>query len=100
MQHRNNQDWLQELKGDCGVTRQADAHRDLASYLYVVAYNYLRLRQADLRALAVFPDEELAALAQDFVQETLEKLARPRLCTAGDLQRRGQVHLVDRADRA
>ena len=76
MQHRNNQDWLQELKGDCGVTRQADAHRDLASYLYVVAYNYLRLRQADLRALAAFPDEELAALAQDFVQETLEKLAR------------------------
>lgn len=73
---RNNQDWLQELRGERGVVQQATAHRDLANYLYVVAYNYLRLRQTDLRALADFPPEELASLAQDFVQETLEKLAR------------------------
>ncbi|MCB0237375.1 MAG: hypothetical protein KDH08_01795, partial [Anaerolineae bacterium] len=58
------------------MTIQASAHKDLANYLYVVAYNYLRLRQADLRALADFAAEELASLAQDFVQETLEKLAR------------------------
>ena len=76
MRKRNNQDWVEELRGDCGVERQSDAHRDLANYLYVVAYNYLRLRQADLRALADFAPEEVAALAQDFVQETLEKLAR------------------------
>ena len=73
---RENQDWVQELRGDRGLTIQASAHNDLANYLYVVAYNYLRLRQADLRALADFAAEELASLAQDFVQETLEKLAR------------------------
>lgn len=73
---RNTIDWVEELKGGCGVDRQADAYRELANYLYVVAYNYLRLRQADLRVLAGFAPEELAALAQDFVQETLEKLAR------------------------
>lgn len=76
MGQRNNQAWVEELRGDCGSERQSDAHRDLANYLYVVAYNYLRLRQADLRALADFAPEETAALAQDFVQETLEKLAR------------------------
>ena len=76
MGQRNNQAWVEELSGDCGSERQSDAHRDLANYLYVVAYNYLRLRQADLRALADFAPEEVAALAQDFVQETLEKLAR------------------------
>ena len=76
MGQRNNQAWVEELRGDCGSERQSDAHRELANYLYVVAYNYLRLRQADLRALADFAPEEVAALAQDFVQETLEKLAR------------------------
>ena len=73
---RDNQEWVQQLRGDRGGQQQAAAHRDLSSYLYVVAYNYLRLRQADLRALDAFPAEDLAALAQDFVQETLEKLAR------------------------
>ena len=76
MGQRNNQAWVEELRGDCGSERQSDAHRDLANYLYVVAYNYLRLRQADLRALADFAPDETATLAQDFVQETLEKLAR------------------------
>ena len=73
---RDNQEWVQQLRGDRGGQQQVAAHRDLSSYLYVVAYNYLRLRQADLRALDAFPAEDLAALAQDFVQETLEKLAR------------------------
>ncbi|MCB0201676.1 MAG: sigma-70 family RNA polymerase sigma factor [Anaerolineae bacterium] len=73
---RDNQEWVQELRGDRGGQQQEAAHCELANYLYVVAYNYLRIRQADLRALAAFPVDDLAALAQDFVQETLEKLAR------------------------
>ena len=73
---RDNQEWVQELRGDRGGQQQEAAHCDLANYLYVVAYNYLRIRQADLRALAAFPVDDLSALAQDFVQETLEKLAR------------------------
>lgn len=73
---RDNQEWVQELRGDRGGQQQEAADCELANYLYVVAYNYLRIRQADLRALAAFPVDDLAALAQDFVQETLEKLAR------------------------
>ncbi|MCO6452690.1 MAG: sigma-70 family RNA polymerase sigma factor [Caldilineales bacterium] len=73
--NRSNSDWLHELKGAAGVQTQRQAHEDLANYLYVVAYNYLRLRQTDIAALDRFAEEEKAALAQDFVQETLEKLA-------------------------
>lgn len=76
MARRSNHDWVQELCGDRGDDAQRLAHQDLARYLYVVAYNYLRLRQTDLYHLAGFAAEELAALAEDFVQETLEKLAR------------------------
>lgn len=78
MSQRSNQDWLDELRGDRGEAQQHLAYEDLSNYLYVVAYNYLRMRQdqANPVALADFAPEELAALAQDFVQETLEKLAR------------------------
>ena len=75
MTQRSSEDWVRDLCGDRGQEPQQIALQELANYLYVVAYNYLRLRQADLRALADFAPEELAALAQDFVEETLEKLA-------------------------
>jgi RNA polymerase sigma-70 factor (ECF subfamily) len=83
MAQRSNHDWVQALRGDCGDDAQRSAHQDLARYLYVVAYNYLRLRQADLYRLADFAAEELAALAEDFVQETLEKLARDGFALLG-----------------
>jgi RNA polymerase sigma factor (sigma-70 family) len=76
MAQRSNTDWVRELQGECGGDAQRQAHLDLARYLYVVAFNYLRLRQSDLYRLADLAAEELAALAEDFVQETLEKLAR------------------------
>ena len=72
---RSNSEWIDDLKGEKGIAVQRQAHEDLANYLYVVAYNYLRLRQTNIAALNRFADEEMAALAQDFVQETLEKLA-------------------------
>lgn len=83
MGQRNNQAWVEELSGDCGGDAQRQAHEDLARYLYVVAYNYLRLRQGDLYRLADLAAEELAALAEDFVQETLEKLARDDFALLG-----------------
>lgn len=83
MAQRSNHDWVQELCGDRGDDAQRLAHQDLARYLYVVAYNYLRLRQGDLYRLASFAAEEIAALAQDFVQETLEKLARDDFALLG-----------------
>ncbi len=76
MTQRSSEEWVRELCGDRGQEPQQLAYQELANYLYVVAYNYLRLRQADLRALADFAADDVAALAQDFVQETLEKLAR------------------------
>lgn len=76
MTQRSSEDWVPELRGDCGRETQHLAYQDLANYLHIVAYNYLRLRQADLRALANFASDDMSALAQDFVQETLEKLAR------------------------
>lgn len=72
---RNDQDWVSELKGVQGADVQRQAHSDLGSYLYVVAYNYLDRRRSSLSILSEFDNDELAELAHDFVQETLEKLA-------------------------
>ncbi|MCB0184491.1 MAG: RNA polymerase sigma factor [Caldilineaceae bacterium] len=72
---RSNQLWLDELRGDCGYDRQRQAYLDLANYLYRVAYNYLLKRQNDVPLLATQLGTELAALAQDSVQETLAKIA-------------------------
>lgn len=83
MGQRTNQAWVDELRGARGGDAQRQAHEDLARYLYVVAFNYLRLRQADLYRLADLAAEEMAALAQDFVQETLEKLARDDFALLG-----------------
>jgi len=89
---RSNQDWLDELRGDRGEAQQRLAYEDLSNYLYVVAYNYLRMRQgqANPAALAAFALEELAALAQDFVQETLEKLARDKHALLAQFAGRGR----------
>lgn len=76
MSQRTNQNWLDELRRDRGEEQQRLAYEDLAGYLYVVVYNYLQMRQTNLTVLAHFAPKELAALAQDFVQDTLEKLAR------------------------
>ena len=73
---RENSVWLQDLRGAAGHAPQQRAHLDLANYLYVVGYNYLLRRQGDVAVLATFTATELAALAEDFVQETLERLAR------------------------
>ena len=72
---RTDQQWLDELADAQHVARQQQAHRDLASYLYTIAYNYLCRRQFTLPVLAVFAADELAAMAQDFVQEVLIKLS-------------------------
>jgi RNA polymerase sigma factor (sigma-70 family) len=78
MSKRSNQEWLEELCGHGGYQAQALAHEDLASYLHTVAYNYLLTRQAKTnpQILVRFAPLELATLAEDFVQETLEKLAK------------------------
>ena len=72
-ERRSNQQWLDELRGDKGVDAQQEAHLDLATYLYVVARNYLRYRRSDINALHTLAEEELNELARDYAQDLLEK---------------------------
>lgn len=76
MFRRTNEQWIPGLCGADDDSEQRRAHEDLARYLHKVVYNYLLRRQSNLLALRDFAPEELGELAQDFVQETLEKLAR------------------------
>jgi RNA polymerase sigma factor (sigma-70 family) len=88
--HRTNQAWLAELCGERGATAQQQAHLDLANYLYIVAYNYLLMRQSHVAALIHVASEDLAALAQDFVQDTLAKLAADHFARLRQYQETGQ----------
>lgn len=72
---RENWEWVRDLNGTNGSDAQRRAHADLSTYLYVVAYNYLERRRNSVPVLSEFDNDELAELAQDFVQETLGKLA-------------------------
>ncbi len=74
--NRENQEWLDDLRGINGAVAQRSAHEDLANYLYVVVYNHLLHRRGNIAALAYFSTDELVELAQDFVQETLEKIGQ------------------------
>lgn len=69
-----NSEWVKALTGQLGVEQQQQSHTTLGNYLYVVAYNYLRLYQGNLPLLASFADEEWAALAEEFVQDFLIRL--------------------------
>ncbi|MEZ4709228.1 MAG: sigma-70 family RNA polymerase sigma factor [Caldilineaceae bacterium] len=73
---RTNRQWVDELVGRLGAAKQQQAHADLANYLYIVAYNDLKKQGPDIAMLHNLADQELAAHAQDFVQDVLEKLAQ------------------------
>ena len=74
---RSNQDWLDELRGLHGQASQKQAHLDLAKFIFTVAYNYLLDRQFARSAPAIqhYVPEDLAALAEEYTQEILIKLA-------------------------
>lgn len=76
LKNRTNQQWVDELVGRLGVVKQRQAHEDLANYLYIVAYNDLKKQASTTAMLCNLAEVELAAHAQDFVQDVLEKLAR------------------------
>ena len=73
-QQRSDQQWLDDLRGQQGVAQQQQAYLDLANFLYRVGYNYLLQRQSNVLLLASQSEEELAAFAQDCVQDVLAKL--------------------------
>ena len=71
---RTNQQWISELQGLNGRQLQEQAHFDFAVVLHKFAFNYLQLRQPVIAVLQTFDSDELAAIAKDFVQDTLIKL--------------------------
>ena len=77
MLQRNNQGWVEELRGERGRQLQKLAHQELAAYLYRIVYHYLVRRQSQRNPymLLNLTRLELAALAQELVQEVLEKVA-------------------------
>ncbi len=73
-QPRSNEEWLADLRGQRGSAVQQQAHLELGTYLYKVAYNYLLKRQNDVARLTTLAWEDLTELAQDYVQDVLIKL--------------------------
>ncbi len=72
---RANHEWVAELRGDCGNASQRQAYEDLASYLFRVALNDLHQRATELAFLSGFDSREISEIAQDYVQELLERIA-------------------------
>jgi len=73
---RTNQEWTDALSGLLGSEEQNDALDDLANYLYVVACNHLQKKQDSINKLNALSDADLAALAQEFVQDCMEKMIK------------------------
>lgn len=74
--YRSSTEWVSSLTGKDGPQAQQLAHIDLSNYLYVVLYNYLQSRRSGLPAIVAYSDEELITLAQDFVQNYMEKMVK------------------------
>src|SRR5262245_22609531 len=70
----DNTAWVATLSGQLGVEQQYRSFTALGNYLFVVGYKRLVMRQTDVALLASFADEELAALAEEFVQDFLIRL--------------------------
>lgn len=74
--HRLNDEWLSQLTGKRGLADQAEAHNDLAVYLYVVTYNLLLGYSSSVLALRGLSSVDLEELSRDFVQDALQKLSK------------------------
>lgn len=71
---QDNLEWVNALCGQLGAESQRHSHVALANYLYVVGFNCLRMHQDKIALLSSFADEELATLAEEFVQDFLVRL--------------------------
>ncbi|MEM7126496.1 MAG: sigma-70 family RNA polymerase sigma factor [Chloroflexota bacterium] len=73
---RTNSDWVLALQGSQGAAEQQKSHMELANYLYIVSINYIHFRQPSVSWLAQADDEELAAVAEDSIQQFFLKLMK------------------------
>lgn len=92
LRKRTNQEWIYSLTGQLGIAEQYQAHVQFAHFLHKVAYTDLLKRREQIPSLRLLVAEELAALAQDFVQDILLKLTQN--CFARLYQYRGEGSFV------
>ena len=90
---RSNQEWLADLRGLNGPEAQSLAIQELGSYLYVVLYNYLRIRQADVPLLAEWDTTSLSMEAEDLVQDVLIKMLQDNCALLDKFSNKGAFTL-------
>lgn len=73
---RTNQEWIDAVSGRSSLAEQSQALNDLANYLFIVVCNHLAKKSSSVPWLRILPDEEHSALAQEFVQEFMEKMIK------------------------
>lgn len=76
MEHRDDDAWVAELTGQQGPHKQAEAFQDLGQILFTCIHWYLSSRAALPPTLASGSRHDLDELAQDIVQESLERIWR------------------------
>lgn len=86
---RSNEQWLSELRCVAGQESQQRAIQALSRYMYVVAHNALLKRRARYSKLVEMDQEALQALAEDFAQEVMVKLARNEFALLDQFDGRG-----------
>lgn len=72
----NYKTWPKALKGELGIDQQKSFYDRLTSYLYVVAYNCLVNKQLTCHRLLLIHDEELSAMAEDYVQQFMVRMVQ------------------------
>lgn len=72
----NNQEWIDRLSGKLGQDAQHQVLTSLHKHLHGVAYGKLRRLRVGQVGLKNLSDTELSELAEDFAQDTVEKLMR------------------------
>lgn len=76
---RSNEGWVGSLRGDFGLRAREEAYQALGTILQRQLYRFLLHRQSSVPGLWNKSHEELDELAQEFTQDTVEKLAREHL---------------------
>lgn len=73
---RTNQEWIDAITGRSTLMEQNEALTDLANYLFIVVCNHLAKKSSTVPLLRFMPDDARTALAQEFVQEFMEKMIK------------------------
>lgn len=75
-QKRTDREWIEVLTGQAGPEEQQLALLELANYLFVVAWSILQKRRGLMVKLQSMSDDDLAALAEEFVQCYMAKMIK------------------------